>query len=203
MPEHIPGGIEIVRVRMISSFTQAAFEPLIGPTKFSEFNAGQSDHWVGVYTFQPLGIHDTSRLMAWIRRLKNSGEFYAYEPTKRVPNGGVVSGMTYSGRTGDLVGFGNGPTNATPLVAGDYIQIGSLSASPMQRPQYFQLLENLQTDGSGDGAARVWPTPRSGLSVGTAIITENPVMVARITSPVPQETDGNRLTQISISWEQV
>jgi hypothetical protein len=203
MPEHIPSGLHIASFRRLNSFTEAAFEPLIGPTKFSEFNAGQSDHWAGLYTFAPSRTNDTARLMAWVCKLKTSGEFYAYYPDRRVPAGGAVSGMTYAGRTGDLVGFGNGPTNSTPLVAGDYIQIGSITGSPIQRPQFFTLLEDLETDGSGDGAARVWPTPRSGLTVGMSIVTENPVMVARITSPVPQETDASRLTQITISWEQV
>jgi hypothetical protein len=194
MPDSLPSGIKIQRSRIISAFTQAAFEPLIGPTKFSEFNAGQSDRFAGVYTFAPTYNLDTVRLMAWIRKLKYSGTFYAYDPDHRTPRGGVVSGLTYSGRTGDVIGVGNGAVSSTVLRAGDYIQI---------RTQYFQLLDDLTTDGAGDGAVKVWPTPRSGLEVADPVITNNPVMVARITSPAPQESGPDGISQISISWEQV
>lgn len=194
MAEAIPDGMRIQRARIVSAFTQASFEPLVGQTRFSEFNAGQSDHWAGMYTFVPMRSRQTVRLMAWIRRLKHTGNFYAYDPSHKVPANGVVAGLEYDGHTGDLVDLSGGAVSATVLAVGDYIQIGT---------QYFQLLEDFVTDGAGEGTVQVWPTPRSGLSAGASVVTDNPVMEARITSPTPQGIETGRISQISIAWEQV
>lgn len=196
MAEAIPSGLPIQRARILTAFTEAAFEPLIGATRFSEFNSGQSDRFAGVYTFIPLEAPDIDRLVAWILRLKHSGTFFAYDPKSRIPLNGIVSGLQYASHAGDVVSFQNGPlsTNAV-LSEGDYIQIDT---------QYFKLLGDLDTDGSGDGSAQVWPSPRSGLTATDAVVTDHPVMLARITSPAPQETDLSQSlrTQLSISWEQ-
>lgn len=193
MPEAIPSGISIQTSRMITAFTEASFEPLVGDTRFSEFNAGQSDHFAGVYTFQRTRPGDTARIMSWIRRLKRTGTFWAFDPDRRIPLNGVVAGLQYDSHTGDVVTISGGDPSATILSDGDYIQIDT---------QFFMLLGDLTTNGSGVGTVQVWPTPRSGLTATDAVVTDNPVMEARITSPPPQESGSDKVSQISIAWRQ-
>jgi len=192
----IPSNVNIRRYRIVPSYTMAAFEPLIGNTKYSDFNAGMSDKWAGTYTFAAASEQELFGLLAWTRRLKIDGEFFAFDPGHRVPFGGVVSGLVVDGgsQTGSTIDVKGATPSTTHLVAGDYFQISS---------QYFQVLEDFTTDGSGEGTISFFPSLRFSPSNNAPVITDNPVMVARLTSPVPHEMDFNKVAEITIAWEEV
>lgn len=196
MPIAIPSAFRIKRARLVPGYTLAAFEPLIGEEKRSDFNAGRSDRWGGVYTFRAEKEQQLYAIIAWTRKLRTDSEFYAYDPAHRAPFGGVVSGLQVdgSGQSGTTLDIKGGPVSSTPLVAGDYFQLGA---------GYHQLVEDLTFDGSGLGTATFWPAMRVSPLNNNSVITDNPVMVARITSPIPTEVDPQKYAEITISWQEV
>jgi hypothetical protein len=196
MPIAIPSAFKIKRVRLVPGYTLAAFEPLIGEEKRTDFNAGRSDRWGGVYTFRAEKEADLYAIIAWTRKLRTDAEFYACDPAHRIPFGGVVAGLQVNGgsQTGTTLSIKGGPLSATPLVPGDYIQVGT---------GFHQLVENLTFNGSGIGTATFWPALRVSPANNDAVITDNPVMVARITSPIPTEIDPQKWAEITISWQEV
>lgn len=196
MPILIPDAFKIKRARMVTGYTLAAFEPLIGEEKRTDFNAGRSDRWGGLYTFSAEKEQELYAIIAWARKLRTDSEFYAFDPAHRVPFGGVVSGLQVDGndQTGTTLLIKGGPVSSTPLVAGDYIQVGT---------GYHQLVEELEFNASGIGTATFWPAMRVSPLNNNSVITDNPVMVARITSPVPTEATPDRYAEITISWQEV
>jgi len=195
MPIEIPTSVKIRRARILTSFAMARFQPLVGEAKFSDFNAGMSDHWLGSYTFIPQRDQPPYTLLAWATKLKLNGAFYAYDPAHRTPFGGIVNGIRVdgAGQTGSTLDVKDAPTSATPLVAGDYVQVGV---------QYFRLIEDLETDGDGKGTLTVWPSLRSSPANNAAVITDKPVMVAMLTSPPPLDIPVDRFIEISIAWRE-
>ena len=80
------------------------------------------------------------------------------------------------------------------LVAGDYMEV---------KDQYFQLQRDLKIGPEGTGEAIVWPAVRSTLADGEDLITNNPKMVARITSDLDWRRIEARPVEITISGEEV
>lgn len=196
MPIVIPSAFKIKLSKLVPGYTLAAFEPLIGEEKRTDFNAGRSDRWGGVYTFRAEKEQELYAIIAWTRKLRTDSEFYAYDPAHRVPFGGVVSGLQVDGgsQTGTTLLIKGGPVSSTPLVAGDYFQLGT---------GFHQLIEDLEFNGSGIGTATFWPAMRVSPLNNNSVVTDNPRMVARITSPVPTESTPDRYTEITISWQEV
>lgn len=196
MPILIPDAFKIKRARMVTGYTLAAFEPLIGQEKRTDFNAGRSDRWGGLYTFRAEKEQELYAIIAWARKLRTDSEFYAFDPAHRVPFGGVVAGLRVNGASqiGTTLSIKDGPASATGMVAGDYFQVGK---------GYHQLIEDLVFNASGIGTATFWPALRVSPLDNAAVVTDNPAMVARITSPVPTEATPDRYAEITISWQEV
>ena len=95
--EDIPTTAVISSHRMVTADTIGVFDPLIGTDKYTEFNAGMSDKWSGVYTFIPSLGADLGELVSFIRRLGRTERFFAFDPDRKVPLNGIVNGMTVAG----------------------------------------------------------------------------------------------------------
>ena len=193
----IPTTAKIKSHTLLLARTIGAFDPLIGDTKFSDFNAGKSDKWAGVFTFIPLHpTDDLGELLGFLERLGQTERFFAFDPDRLVPKNGVVNGMLVDGASqiGTLLKVKSGPVSTTPLVAGDYVEV---------RDQFFQLLQDLVIGPEGTGAMHVNPAIRTSPADGEDVITNNPKMVARFTSEVPRRSDHTKWTQLSMSWEEV
>lgn len=196
--ETIPATAEISSHRLLSSETIARFDPLIGEDKFSDFNSGMSDKWAGVYTFTRAALGgDLNALLAFLRRVGNIDRFFAYDPDRRTPVNGVVNGLTVDGAVSqgtNRIPIKDGTLSTTPLVAGDYVEI---------RAQYFQVQRDVEIGPEGTGDLIVWPAVRSDLVDDEEVITDNPVMVARITSGMEWARTAGDHTAPTISWEEV
>ncbi len=195
--EDIPTTAVIASHRIVPADTIGVFDPLIGQDKFTEFNAGMSDKWSFVYTFIPALGADLGELVSFIRRLGRNERFFAFDPDRTVPLNGIVNGMTVDGpitNGTNKIPVKAGPVSSTALVAGDYMEV---------KDQYFQLQRDLEIGPEGTGQAIVWPSVRSTFADGEDIITDNPKMVARITSDLDWRRIEARPVEISISGEEV
>ena len=196
--ENIPSTVLITNHRLIESVATAVFPPLIGSPKYQDFNAGMSDRWAGTFTFAPdLPEDDLGDLIAWIGRLGKTNGFLAYDPDRTAPKNGVVNGMTVdgAGQAGTKLAIKDAPTpSVTALVAGDYIEVAD---------QYYRLQRDLVIGPASTGVAHIWPAIRTSPADDEPVITDNPKMVARITSDVPRSSDHTKWTELTISWEEV
>lgn len=196
--ESIPTTAPLSSYRVVRADTVGMFDPLLGPNKFTEFNAGMSDKWSGVFNFTPAALGgDLNALLAFLGRVGNTERFFAFDPDRQTPVNGVVNGMSVDGVTTNgtnRIPIKAGPVSSTALVAGDYIEV---------KDQFFQLLRDLEIGPEGTGEAIVWPAVRSTLADGEDVITDNPKIVARITSNLDWTRQAGEHTAPSISWEEV
>ncbi len=195
--ESIPATAIISSHRMVPADTIGVFDPLIGQDKFTEFNAGMSDKWSGVYTFIPALGADLGELVSFIRRLGRTERLFCFDPDRTVPLNGIVNGMTVDGpitNGTNKIPVKAGPVSSTALVAGDYMEV---------KDQYFQLQRDLEIGPEGTGEAIVWPAVRSTLADGEDVITNNPKLVARITSDLDWRRIEARPVELTIAWEEV
>ena len=195
--ESIPATAKIASHRMVPADTIGVFDPLVGQDKFTEFNAGMSNKWSGVFTFIPALGADLGELVSFIRRLGRVERFFSFDPARTVPLNGIVNGMTVDGpitNGTNKIPVKAGPVSSTALVAGDYMEV---------KDQYFQVQRPLEIGPEGTGEAIVYPAVRSTFADGEDIITSSPRMVARITSDLDWRAIAARPTEISISWEEV
>ena len=195
--ETIPTTAEIASHRMVPADTVGVFDPLVGQDKFTEFNAGMSNKWSGVYTFIPALGADLGELVSFIRRLGRTERFFAFDPDRTVPLNGIVNDMTVDGpitNGTNKIPVKAGPVSSTALVAGDYMEV---------KDQYFQLQRDLEIGPEGTGEAIVFPAVRSTLADGEDVITNNPKMVARITSDLDWRRIEARPVELTIAWEEV
>lgn len=195
--EDIPATAKIASYRIVPADTIGVFDPLIGTDRFTEFNGGMSDKWSGVYTFIPALGGDLGELVSFIRRLGRTERLFCFDPDRTVPLNGIVNGMTVDGpitNGTNKIPVKAGPVSTTALVAGDYMEV---------KDQYFQLQRDLEIGPEGTGEAIVFPAVRSTLADGEDVITNNPKMVARITSDLDWRRVEARPVEITISWEEV
>ncbi len=195
--ESIPATAIIASHRIVPADTVGVFDPLVGQDKFTEFNAGMSDKWSGIYTFIPALGADLGELVSFIRRLGRTERLFCFDPDRTVPLNGIVNDMTVDGpitNGTNKIPVKAGPVSSTALVAGDYMEV---------KDQYFQLQRDLEIGPEGTGEAIVYPAVRSTFADGEDVITAQPRMVARITSDLDWRRIEARPTDISISWEEV
>jgi len=195
--ESLPLTAVISGHRIVPADTIGVFDSLIGTDKFTEFNAGMSDKWSGVYTFIPSLGANLGELVSFIRRLGRTERFFAFDPDRVVPLNGIVNGMRVDGPVTNgtnKIPVKAGPVSTTALVAGDYMEV---------KDQYFQLQRDLEIGPEGTGEAIVWPSVRSTLANGEDVITDNPKMVARITSDLDWRRIEARPVDLTISWAEV
>lgn len=195
--ETIPSSAIIASHRWLDARTIGEFDPLVGSKKFSDFNAGMSDKWAGLYTFVPALGTDLDELIAFLRRLGKAERFFAYHPDRRTPRGGVVNGLTVDGGAAQgvtRIPVTGGTASTTPLVERDFVEIGA---------QYFEVQRDLEIGPEGTGELIVWPSVRTAFADGEEVITDNPKMVARITSDLDERQAEARPVELSVSWEEV
>ncbi len=195
--ESIPATAIIASHRIVPADTIGVFDPLVGADKFTEFNAGMSDKWAGVYSFIPSLGADLGELVSFIRRLGRTERFFAFDPDRTVPLNGIVNGMTVDGpitNGTNKIPVKAGPVSSTALKAADYVEVGA---------QYFQLQRDLEVGPEGTGEMIVWPSVRASLADGEDVVTDNPKLVARITSDLDWRRIEARPVDLTISWEEV
>jgi hypothetical protein len=108
------------------------------------------------------------------------GTFLLGDPGGKKPRGiatgtPVVNGASQTGN--ELLTTGWTISTTGILLAGDYIQIGTGSYARLHK-----VLDDVNSNGSGQATLLLWPSLRSSPSNGAAIITSNTVGVFRLAS---------------------
>lgn len=201
-PRNFPD-IPIVSSRIGLNVNQAVFEAgLSRKVTVQNHAAGLTDRWEGVFTTAELSKNQMAEMSAWVLSLKGREKnFYAFDPDRKLPQGNATSQSSTpivlgAGQIGNsLLSSGWLPSQNGLLLAGDYIQIGA---------GFHMLLENVNSDASGQSVLNFEPVLRVSPTNTAPIIFEKPIIIARLSTMVEGWTTGkNKTGTISFSWEEV
>lgn len=134
--------------------------------------------WRGSLTVRAKKGSDGRPLTAWLTSLRragtNAGTFMLGNPAAALPLGSakdtpgtpIVDG---GGQTGEAFNVSGLPTSVTGyLLEGDYIQLGTGIAARLK-----MVLDDVDSDGSGDAVMNLWPPVRVAPSNGTTVKVSN------------------------------
>jgi hypothetical protein len=133
--------------------------------------------WEADITLPPMKRADAEQWVAWLVSLKGQyGTFLLGDPASTTPRGlaatfpgtPLVNGASQTGDTLVIDGASNSKTGW--LLAGDYIQLGSGTSSRL-----YKVLEDVNTDASGNATLTIWPELRSSPSDNAAVTVSNAV----------------------------
>jgi hypothetical protein len=146
--------------------------------------------WEAECQVPPLKRDDAEEWIAWLLSMNGrAGSFLMGDPlgdTARGTLGGtpVVNGADQVGGSLSIDGCSNNITNW--LKAGDYLQLGSGSTATLHK-----ILQNVNTDGSGQASLDLWPYMRTAPVDGSIVITSNAVGRFRLNSGEQDWTINN------------
>jgi hypothetical protein len=136
-----------------------------------QIHAFPGQWWTAMIRVAATDQADARAVAAWLTSMRGREKtFLLGDPAASAPRGTassspgtpVVNGASQTGNS--LVGDG-APTNETGwLLSGDYIQLGSGSSSRL-----YMVLEDANTDGSGNFTLEIWPDLRVSPGDGNAI----------------------------------
>ncbi len=130
--------------------------------------------WAADVSLPPMKRSDAAVWVSWLVSLRGQyGTFLMGDPlcaTAQGEAGGtpIASGSNPAGET--LYIGGTTVSQTDWLKAGDYIQIGTGANARLH-----QVLEDVDTDASGNATLSLWPHTRSAVAPGTAIVVSSPV----------------------------
>lgn len=141
--------------------------------------------WTGTVSLPPMHRYDADAWQSFILACRGMvNTFLLGDPTATVPKGRatgspVVSGANQTGYS--LVTRGWTPSTISILMAGDYIQIGSLQTlNAGYAPRLYRLTAPANSDNTGKATLSIWPNLRDLPADGTAIITRKCVGLMRL-----------------------
>lgn len=160
-----------------------------------DWNAGR---WEAQMAWPPMSRAQAAPIIAVLTALKGRvGTFLLGDPDFKTPRG-VATGTplvngAHTARASSLAtkGWTTGVTGI--LLAGDRIQIGSAATSRLH-----MVLNDADSDGSGDATLDIWPPLRSDYADGTAIVTAYPKAVFRLAGQCSWESDEASIFGISL-----
>ena len=161
--------------------------------------------WEVEYTVIPLNRTDMDEWWSWIISL--NGREKTFYGTLQAPNEMKGSAKDYFApqlngdhavRTGSL-SIDSAPTNVTNYLRyGDFIQMGSTTDSRLH-----MVLENVNTDGSGEAEFDIWPDLQTGYSDNAAITVDSPLGLFRLMSNVPEIIQDSANTRKGLRFSAV
>ena len=157
--------------------------------------------WEAECQVPPLKRDDAEEWIAWLLSMNGrAGTFLMGDPlgdTARGTLGGtpVVNGADQVGGSLSIDGCSNNITNW--LKAGDYLQLGSGSTATLHK-----VLQNVNTDGSGQASLDLWPYMRTAPVDGSIVITSNAVGRFRLNSG-EQDWTINNISSYGITFAAV
>lgn len=147
-----------------------------------QIQAHQGQWWMADVKAAVMNRANAAAVQAWLLSLNGKEKTILFGdpggPSARgsastTPGSPVVSGGS---QTGDSLAITGAATNATGyLLAGDYIQLGTGSSSHMH-----QVLEDVNTDGSGAATLTIWPDLRESPSNGAAVTVDDAKALMRL-----------------------
>ena len=160
---------------------------VIGST-VSPFNLKQQIHkhagqrWEADITLPPMKRAQAEVWISFFMKLYGSyGTFTMGDPNAATPRGSaattagtpVVNGAS---QTGGELAIDGLPTSETGyLLAGDYIQLGTGATA-----QLYKVLDNVDTNASGEATVTIWPDLRSSPSDGATVAVSSAVGLFRL-----------------------
>lgn len=178
-PLSLPTASGIMRVRF-------AANDVVGVVQ-SPFTASQQVYrytgqfWEADITLPPMKRADAEYWISFLLKLNGPfGTFLLGDPNGATARGvatgtPLVNGGSQTGN--ELVTDGWTTSTTGILKAGDYIQLGSGATSRL-----YKVLDDVNSDGSGNATLTLWPDLRSAPSDNAAITVANPKGVFRMTS---------------------
>lgn len=166
------------------SMTWRRFEPnamTVSPfTGIQQVQVSQGQWWEVEVNLYPMKRADYAIWQAWVLSLQNSfGTLLLGDPEATASQGalgGTPVVKTLASKGASTLDIKNASINITGwMKAGDFFQIGTGSTSRL-----YQLLEDADTDGSGDATLTFWPSLRVDAAVDTAITTSDAVGLFRL-----------------------
>jgi len=178
LPTHT--GIAQIELRAINAVAYSR-----SPFTFSgQAHAYAGQMWQADISLPPMQRADAEQWIAWLISLRGQlGTFLIGDPSAATPRGlasslagtPVVSG---AGQTGGSLNITGASRNKTGwLLAGDYIQLGSGSSSTLHK-----VLQNVNTDGSGNATLDLWPHIRTAPANGSTVVVSNAKGLFRLSS---------------------
>ena len=152
------------------------------PFTFSgQVHAYSGQTWQADISLPPMRREHAEVWIAWLISLRGQfGSFLLNDPLGCNPRGSAGGSPLVNGaaQTGNLVTIDGCSASQTGwLKAGDYVQFGTGSASSLHK-----VLEDVNTNGSGETTIEVWPSVRNALSDNSAVVTSSAKGVFRLSS---------------------
>lgn len=137
--------------------------------------------WMATVTLPPLYADDAKAWIAWLVSLRGSvGTFLMGDPVSATPRGsaGGTPLVNGAGQTGTTLAIDGATASQTGwLKAGDHIQLGSGTTSRLH-----MVLQDVDTDGSGNASIDIWPSLRSSPADNAALTLTSPMTKWRLMS---------------------
>lgn len=178
-PLSLPTQAGIAKVRLTAN-------DIVGISQ-SPFTAAQQVYkypgqfWEADVTLPPMKRADAEYWISFLLKLNGPfGTFLLGDPNGGTARGvatgtPLVNGGSQTGNELITDGWTNSQTGI--LKAGDYIQLGSGSTA-----QLYKVLDDANSDGSGNATLTIWPSLRSSPSDNATITVSNPKGVFRLVS---------------------
>jgi len=179
LPTHT--GIAAVRLRAQDIVTMN-MSPFSGVQQVYKYS-GQ--YWEADITLPPMKREDAEYWMTFFMKLGGQyGTFLMGDPAGATARGvatgtPVVNGASQTGY--ELITDGWTPSTTGILKAGDYFQLGSGESSRL-----YKVLDDVDSDGSGNATFDIWPNLRSSPADGDTITVSSPKSVFRLTTPAAE-----------------
>lgn len=154
--------------------------------------------WEADISLPPMKRADAEYWISFLLKLNGSyGTFLLGDPNGATARGvatgtPLVKGANQTGA--DLITDGWTPNTTGILKAGDYIQLGTGSTSLLHK-----VLDDVNSDGSGNATLTLWPDLRTAPSDNAAIVVSSPKGVFRLTAN-QQAWDINEATFYGITF---
>lgn len=182
-PLSLPTNTGIGAVRLRANDTVAInISPFSASQQVYKYN-GQ--FWEADISLPPMKREDAEYWLTFLMKLNGAyGTFLLGDPAASNPRGvatgtPVVNGASQTGY--ELVTDGWTPDTTGILKAGDYIQLGTGSSSRL-----YKVLDDVDSDGSGNATLDLWPNLRSSPSDDAAIVVSDCKSVFRLSTNVTE-----------------
>jgi hypothetical protein len=140
--------------------------------------------WSATISIPPVKRSDSEYWNSFLLRLRGQfGTFLLGDPNAATPRGSAASAagtpvVNGASQTGNELAIDGLPTSAVGyLRAGDYIQLGSAASARL-----YKVLEDVDTNGSGEATLNLWPDLRSSPADGATVTVSGAKGVFRLAS---------------------
>jgi len=192
--------IPITRSNFYLHVNQQIFGSELSKTLKTAAWDGKTDRWVGAYITPFLSQSQHDLLQAWVLSLQGrTGTFFAFDPDRKQPStfsgsfpgNGHVNG---AGQTGTVLETNGWPISSLILRAGDLVQVEN---------QLLEITADITSDSSGLATLSFEPEIRTSPADLATVVTSNPVMTARLSSPdINWDTNAMKTGPITIMFEE-